>query len=270
MNKMISWLRSFRPLKAVTVFLLGTLLLITQACSSVDATTPPSSSMSSGTPRQIKGPQSAEPNSEVYSPKGDKVISPAESGINNFSDTDPRSPNAETSVKAKSEFLKEKAERNIQNATNNIGEAARRVVDDNHEGLGKNLQRSAEGTADKAQDTAEDFAKGTKRGIENIKNNVTDAVSGAAKDAKISAEDAKYSVQRTADDAGRSVNRAINNAGEDVKSNVKDTSDDLTQKGKSVIDNVKGLFKTNADEAAKSAKTNLDKANDAVEDAVDD
>ncbi len=268
MNKVISWVRSFRPLKAVTVFLLGTLLIITQACSSVEAKTP--SSLSSESPRQIKGPQSGEPNSEVYSPKGDKVISPKEQGINNFSDTDPRSPNAETSVKAKSEFLKEKAERNIQGATNNVGEAARRVVSDEHEGLGKNVQRSAEDTADKAQDTAEDFAKGTKRGIENIKDNVQDAVSGAAKNTQRSAEDAKYSVQRTADDAGKSVNRAIDNATGDVKSNVKDTSNDLTQKGKSVIDNVKGLFKSNADEAAKSAKIKLDKASEALKDAVDD
>lgn len=220
MNKVISWVRSFRPLKAVTVFLLGTLLIITQACSSVEAKTPPS--INSESQSHIKGPQSAEPNSEVYSPKGEKVISPNEGGINNFSDTDPRSPNADTSVKAKSEFLKEKAERNIQDATNNVGEAARRVADDKYEGLGKNLQRSAEDTANKAQDTAEDFAKGTKRGIENIKDNVLDAVSGATKNTQRSVEDAKYNVQRTADEAARSARINLDKASGAVKDAVDD------------------------------------------------
>lgn len=249
MNKVIAWVRSFRPLKFVTVFLLGTLLLITQACTSVEATTPQRTKPDSV--NQIKGPQSAEPNSEVYAPKGDEALSPQEGGMNNFSDTDPRSPNAEANVKAKSELLKEKAESHIQNATNNVGEAARRVVDDKHEGLGKNLQRSAEGTAAKAQGTAEDFAEGTKRGIENIKGNIQDAVSGAVTNTQKSAEDAKYGVQRTA---------------EDVKSNVKETSGDLAQKGKGVLEDVK----SNTQEAAKSVKSNFDRARDAVGDTFDD
>jgi ElaB/YqjD/DUF883 family membrane-anchored ribosome-binding protein len=267
MNKFMSGLKNIRPLRILTAFVAAIFLLITQACNSADATTPVSS-----TPHQIEGPQSAEPNSQVYVPKGAKVISPYEGGMNNFSDTDPRSATAKTEVKVKAEALKENAEQNLIDQTSNVGENTRRILDkkgDNVEDLGKNLQRQAEYTKSNAEEAADDFAKGTKRGIENIQENTKNAAQGAGQNVQSAAEDAKLNAKRTADKAGEAVNRSATETGENVKYNAKQTSENLTEKGKSAIENAKEFFQGKTDEAAQSTQSNLDKANNAVLDSVD-
>ena len=273
MNKFISWVKNIRPVKILTAFVAVTILLFTQACGSqVDATAPAPTKKSYETPRNIKGPQSAEPNSEVYVPKGTDATSPYEGGMNNFSDTDPRSKAAKTEVKAKAEALKENAERNVIDQTSNVGENTRRILDkkgENVEDVGKNLQRSADYATDKAQESAEDFAKGTKRGVENIQENTKDAAKGAADNVQDAVEDTKYNAKRTVDKAGEAVNRTTNEAAENVKSSAKETSEDVAGKGKNIIEKAKEFVQGTTDEAAKSAKHNLEKASDAVKDAVD-
>jgi gas vesicle protein len=179
MNKVIAWLKNIRPIKILTVFCVGMLLIVTQACGSVTA-----------------GEPKAGANSEIAVPKGDKVLNPYEGGMNNFSDTDPRSKD----VKAKAEALKQNAEQNLNDKTSSAGEGT----------LGKNLEQSAESTKDKIGNSAEDFAKGVQRGVENIKDNTQDAVGNLTINAQSAADDAKTNVQRTAQDAGDAINRTVN------------------------------------------------------------
>ena len=149
MSKVIACVKNIRPIKILTVFCVGMLLIVTQACGSVTA-----------------GEPKAGANSELSVPKGDKVLNSYEGGMNNFSDTDPRSKEAKIDVKAKTEALKENSEQNLLEKTSTAGEGT----------LGKNLEQSAEGTKDKTAKSADNFGKGVQRGIENIKDNTKNAV----------------------------------------------------------------------------------------------
>lgn len=198
MKRLISALRNIRPIKILTVFFVGVFLVFAQACAPTTAS---------------EGPGGA--NSEMSVPKGDKVLNQYEGGMNNFSDTDPRSKEARTDVKVKTEELKENAERNVIDQTGNLGENTRRILDkkgENAADFGKNLQKNAEGTADKTANSADNFAKGVKRGIDNIQDNTKDAAKDLGKNVQRTAEDAKTSVQRTANDAGDAVKRTVREA----------------------------------------------------------
>lgn len=235
MNKVVIWLKSLRPLKMLAVFVAGMFLVFTQACTQATATKPEPTRT---TPPHIVGPQSAEPNSEVYVPKGDKPLNTYEGGMNNFSDLDPRGQGAD--VKAKSEALKQNAEQNVIDQTSNLGENTRRILEkkgENAEDFGKNVQRSVEKTADKAQGTAEDFAKGTKQGLENIQDNTKDAAKGAAKNVQGAAEGVKIDAQRKADNAGDAVERTVREAGDNANTSVRDTGNNLIEKAQQAVEN---------------------------------
>jgi len=198
MSKVIAWVKNIRPIKILTVLCMGVLLIVTQACGSVTA-----------------GEPKAGDNSELSVPKGDKVLNPYEGGMNNFSDTDPRSKKAKTEVKAKAQALKENAEQNVIDQTGDLGENTRRTLDkkgENAADFAKNLQNNAEGTKDKIGNSAEDFAKGVQRGVENIKDNTQDAAGDLTKSVLRAADDASTNVQRTAQDAGNAVNRTLKEA----------------------------------------------------------
>jgi ElaB/YqjD/DUF883 family membrane-anchored ribosome-binding protein len=253
MKKVISWVKSIRPVKIVTALMAVFILFFTQACGGGDsatATAPKSTSGLEPAPQTV-GPQKARPNAEVYAPKGEGVVSPNEGGMNNFSDVDPRTVGVD--VKSKAEALRENAERNVIDETANIGETTRRILDkkgENVEDLGKNLQRSAEFTKDRAQDTVEDLTQGTKKGVQNIKENTKDA-----------AKDTTSNVHGAAADT-------VKQAGANLKYSAKETSEDLKQQGKNVIEQGGDYLQGKVDEVTGSAKRNLDKAGDAVKDAV--
>ncbi|MGI8502759.1 MAG: DUF6658 family protein [Hassallia sp.] len=193
MSKVIAWVKNIRPIKILTVFCVGMLLIVTQACGSVTA-----------------GEPKAGANSELSVPKGDKVLNRYEGGMNNFSDTDPRSKEAKIEVKAKAEALKQNAEQNVIDQTGTLGENTRRTLDkkgENAADFGKNLQQNTEGTKDKTGNSTDNFAKGVQRGIENIKDNTKNAVDDLTTNAQRAGDDAKTNVQRTAEDATSAVKR---------------------------------------------------------------
>ncbi len=186
MRKVIAVLKNLRPMKVLTAFVASVIMFLTQACNSADATTP----------RQIVGEQSARPNSNVYVPKGENKLSPYEGGMNNYSDVDPRINSA--NVKAKSEFLKENAERNVTDKSSNIGEIGHRILgktSENAKDFGDTAREGAQRAADKTQNTSSDFIKGTQRGIENIKENTSNAASEAGRNAQGKAEEAGNAVR---------------------------------------------------------------------------
>ncbi len=204
MNKLFSALRKIQIKQILTAFVLGTLLFVTQACSSVDAKSPDSG---------------------------------YQGGMNGYSDVDPRSKDAEAAANLKAKGLKDNAEVNEIDQTGSLGGNTRRTLDkkgENLKDLGRNVKESAGYAADKTQEKAGNFAEGTKRGIENIKDNTSDALNSltnnagdvaedaasstqrAARDAKLStqraAKDAKLGTQRAAEDAGNAVQRTLRDA----------------------------------------------------------
>ncbi|MBV6625666.1 MAG: hypothetical protein KI793_22525 [Rivularia sp. (in: Bacteria)] len=193
MKKLFSALKKIQIKQILTAFVLGTLLFVTQACSSVSAKSPDS----------------------TY-----------EGGMNQYSDVDPRSKGAEAAAKMKAKGLKDNAEVNEIDQTGSLTGNTRRTLDkkaENLEDLGKNLKESGKYAADKVQDKAENFAEGTKRGVKNIKENtsnaldsITNAAGDTAEDAKLStqraAQDAKLGTQRAAEDASNAVQRTLRNA----------------------------------------------------------
>jgi hypothetical protein len=192
MNQLFSALRKIQVKQILTAFVLGTLLFVTQACSSVDA----------------KAPDSG-----------------YQGGMNQYSDVDPRSKAAEAAANMKAKGLKDNAEVNVIDQSGSLGGNTRRTLDkkaENLKDLGENAKESAGYAADKVQDSAEDFAEGTKGGISNIKENTTEALDSFTNKAGDVAEDAKLSTQRAAKDAKLSTQRAAEDAGNAVERTLRD------------------------------------------------
>lgn len=193
MKKLFSALKKIQIKQILTAFVLGSLLFVTQACSSVDA----------------KAPDSG-----------------YQGGMNGYSDVDPRSKGAEAAANMKAKGLKDNAEVNEIDQTGSLGGNTRRTLDkkgENLKDLGKNLKESGEYATDKAQEKAENFAEGTKRGIKNIKENTSDALDSLTNSAGDVAEDASLSTQRAAKDAKLSTQRAAEDASNAVERTLRDT-----------------------------------------------
>lgn len=193
MNRLVSWVKNLRPLKFLVVSFLSLSLFFVQAANSLAATTKPN----------------AGEKSEYYTPKD--VLSPYEGGMNNFSDVDPRSKDAETEAKARAQALKSQAEYNHTKASSNIVENARRIANDSDK-IGQNIGRKADSVKDKLQEEAENFGDSTKKGLRNIKNNTQDAADYASDTAektvgnpiegiKQGVKDETYSVKRNLKEA---------------------------------------------------------------------
>lgn len=249
MNKFFSQLKNIRLLKMVVVFLAGVFLFFVQACSSVEATTPPAKA-----PQQTVGPQSAEPNSEVYVPKGTDVTSPYEGGINNFSDVDPR--RGEADVKAKTKALKD----NAQSHLNKSIDSPEQYKQNYQEGapLGERVKRLGENVGTSAEELREGVSKGTQQGIENIKENTKNA----AKDLSQSAEETKSNVGRKAEDVGEAVNKSF----KDSATNAQKSTDKLVARGQEAINNAKASVESKTNEVARSAQSNLEKLSNEFDD----
>ena len=252
MKKVISKLKNIRPFKIITVFLASFFLLFTQACGSVEAKTP-----TGGVANPTVGRQSGGPNSEVYVPKGARVTSPYEGGMNNFSDIDPRS---KTDTKAQSEALKENAERNIQQKSVDSPQQYGRNYQQGTP-LGERVKRIGEDVKSSTEELTEGVSKGTQRGIENIKKNTKDATGDLSDNVQRSAEETKLNAQRTADDAGEAVNRTARYADSNVKSSAKETA----EKGQNIIESAKAFIQGKTAETANSAQSNLEKAKNAID-----
>ncbi|WP_026734568.1 DUF6658 family protein [Fischerella sp. PCC 9605] len=195
MNTVIAWIKKIRLKQILTVFVAGILLFFTQACNRPTV---------AGQPPQ----PSTRPNAEVYVPKGDNVTNPYEGGMNNFSDVDPRSRAAESQAKAKAEYLKENAQRNIeQKGVDSPGQ----YVENYRQGtpFPERVKNLGEDIGSSAKELTEGVTKGTQRGIENIKGNTEDTARNVTKGTQRAAEDTKINAQRTAEDAANAVNRTF-------------------------------------------------------------
>ncbi|MBH8573361.1 hypothetical protein I8752_10115 [Nostocaceae cyanobacterium CENA369] len=167
MKRVINWLKNYRPVKVLTVFLAGIVLIVTQACSSPGvATEPPQSNVQ---PKE----SGAQPYTKRYDPTKSYDLNNPEGGINNFSDVEPRAKADDKAANDKANALAKNAQKNIdQKGVNNPGEIGKNI---RNTPFGQKAKETGEDISDSAAEVGEGVAKGTQRGIENIKENVQNA-----------------------------------------------------------------------------------------------
>ncbi|MEH2263393.1 hypothetical protein [Nostoc sp.] len=195
MKKAMNWLKNIRPLKVLTVLLVGIFLFTAQACGAPGVASQP--------------PQmgSQAPNTERYDPTKDYPLSSPAGGINNFSDVDPRARD-EKAANDKAEALVKNAQKNIEQKGIDSREQYGRNFQQGTP-LGERVKKLGEDIGSSADEVREGLVKGTQRGFENLKGNTQNAAEDLTKNVQRGAEDAGKNVQRTAEDAGNAVKRTV-------------------------------------------------------------
>jgi hypothetical protein len=140
--------------KAVLSFCAVILLVTTTACNGANSTAKVDPMTNSNNPAPGKV-------TELYKP-----IAPAEGGMNNYSDVDPRMDTSE--AKAKADRLIDKTDKLQRDVTNPFKQLGKQL---NEKGLPERIEDTAKQVNRSAQETADDVVKGTKRGYGNLKEN---------------------------------------------------------------------------------------------------
>jgi hypothetical protein len=165
--------------KAALSFFAVILLVTTTACSGENSTAKVNPLTNSNNPAPGKV-------TELYKP-----IAPAEGGMNNYSDVDPRMDTS--AAKAKAERLIDKTDKLQRDGTNPFKQLGKQL---NQKGLPERIEDTAKQVNRSAQETADDVAKGTKRGYSNLKENTNNFT----EDVKTSIENTKQKAVDRADD----------------------------------------------------------------------
>ncbi len=220
MKKLTSYLKTTRLRQVLTVLLIGAVLLISTACSGTQAYD-----------QTMKGlPGQTEP--EVS--KSARLKPEPKSGMNAYSDTDPRMvtkgaekkaealvKNAETNVTEKSidspeEFVKNYQEgapfgERVRRIGEDVGSSAKQAKED-AQGALKREQQRAQTAGDRTQAKASEATEDTRQASENILNKATKSVKRAA-------EDTSGFIQGKTDEASKGTQRALEDASDTVSGN---------------------------------------------------
>lgn len=149
MKKVITWLKSIRVDRILTVFLAGVLLFVSTACGST----------------KVLAKTADEVRQEVPSRA---ITNTYKGGMNDYSDVDPRRDTSEAKAKAKAL---------IDNAQSNIDEKSvdspEQYAKNYRSGtpLGERVRRLGEDIGESAEEVAEGASKGVQKGVQNIKEN---------------------------------------------------------------------------------------------------
>jgi hypothetical protein len=123
---------------------------------------------------------------ELYKP-----IAPAEGGMNNYSDVDPRMDKSE--AKAKADRLIDKTDKLQRDVTNPFKQLGKKL---DGKGLPERIEDASQQVTRSAKETADDVVKGTKKGYGNLKDNTNTF----KEDVKSSLENTKQKAVDRADD----------------------------------------------------------------------
>jgi gas vesicle protein len=209
MKNFITKIRNIRPVKAIFTCLVGVLLLVSQACGSVSATTPYTDGSNSGTKTEnpyndgakakLKtiNPYNDGANSELRVPKGANINSPYEGGMNNYGDVDPRSQGAIDKAKAKAEYLTENAKRNLSKDSESLSDVAERAKN--------NLKDNAKDASENIESTLKDIRNDVKDNSRKVKDSLSDTGEYIQDKTNKNIKNAK----RTLDDAGDAIKDAV-------------------------------------------------------------
>jgi hypothetical protein len=123
---------------------------------------------------------------ELYKP-----IAPAEGGMNNYSDVDPRMDKSE--AKAKADRLIDKTDKLQRDVTNPFKQLGKKL---DGKGLPERIEDASQQVTRSAKETADDVVKGTKKGYGNLKDNTNTF----KEDVKSSLENTRQKAVDRADD----------------------------------------------------------------------
>jgi gas vesicle protein len=193
MNNFISRVRTIFPIKAFFALIIGGLLLVSQACSSVAATTPYTDKSNSGTKtthlynddgktglKRANLYKDDGANSEVRVPKGADINSPYEGGMNNYNDADPRSKAAIDKTNAKAEYLVENAKRNLvahdKESFSDVAERGARNVKENAKNAADNIKSTLNDVSSDVNDNVKENSQKLRDSLSNTGDAIKNAV----------------------------------------------------------------------------------------------
>jgi len=240
MKKLIASFKRMPLRQILTVFLAGIALLINTACSQPKAQAYDDARYGDtmkGLPGRVEPEVSK---SARYKPE-------PKSGMNAYSDTDPRTPTkeaenkAETLVKNAEENISEKRAdspeqyvRNYREGTP-LGERVRRIGEDvgssaedvkkEAQDTVKGAQRSASATTERAQAKASEAASNTRQATRNAADRATSAVKGTTERAQAKTAEAAEDTQEATGNILDKVTKSVKRAAEDASDFVENTTE---------------------------------------------
>ncbi len=217
MKKLITSFKRLPLRQILTVFLAGIALLINTACSQ------PKAQAYDDTMKGLPG--RIEP--EVSN--SSRIKTQPKTGMNAYSDVDPRTPTREAERSAQD--LVDNAERHVLDQTDDVGTNARRILDKKGENFDQstrlregNLETAgdkAQRTADEAKGTINKFGENVKSAADKVTGNAQDTVKGAQRSASATTERA----QAKASEAASNTRQATRNATDQATNAVKGTAE---------------------------------------------
>lgn len=267
MKRLISVLKSIRLRQVLTVFLVGVVLLVNTACSKTQAYDD-----------TMKGlPGGVEPEMS----KSARIKPEPKSGMNNYSDTDPRLKTTEAEKSAQN--LVENADKNIteKRATNpdQLGQNYREGAP-----LGERTQRFAEdvgSSAEGVKGSTQNLLKGAQRNAQDTSDRVGARASGAVKDTQRSAQatsdrtqakttGAVRDTQRASEDALNRTGSAARNTGDRVQAKTQSAAEDTQQASGNIFNKVTKSVKRATEDASDFVGDKTDRATKGTQRALED
>ncbi|HEY9829261.1 MAG TPA: DUF6658 family protein [Stenomitos sp.] len=232
MKKVITWLKSIRIDRILTVFLAGVLLFVSTACGSTKVLAKTADNVREEVP-------------------GRAITNTYKGGMNDYEDVDPRRDTSEAKAKAKA--LIENAQRNINEKSVDSRE---QYVENYRSGtpIGERVRRIGEDIGESAEELAEGASKGTQKGVQNIKENAQKAPGYVKKAGKETANIEFEEAQAKANNSLRDTRQAMDNA---------------ATAGKNIGDKIQDAAQTTADKVKGKVNRDIGRTQQALEDAID-
>ena len=232
MKKIITWFKSIRVDRILTVFLAGVLLFVSTACGSTKVLAKTADNVREEVP-------------------GRAITNTYKGGMNDYEDVDPRRDTSEAKAKAKA--LIENAQRNINEKSIDSRE---QYVENYRSGtpLGERVRRIGEDIGESAEELAEGASKGTQKGVQNIKGNAQQAPDYVKKAGKETATVEFEEAQAKANNSMRDTRRAVDNA---------------ATAGKNIGDKIQDAAQNTADKVKGKVNRDIGRTQQALEDAID-
>lgn len=210
MKRFITFCQQIRLQQVFAVVLSAVLMVSTVACSAANASQPANRSGSA-----------VEPGKSEQGIPG-KQYQRYEGGMNGYSDIDPRYP-ATGSNAGKAKALRDNAERNVIDMSDDVGTNTRRILDKKGENLdqvGGNLKYDSDTLGNKVDRTAQD----AKAGVDRFKSIGDENDGFRATDRAVDREFSR-STQRAAENVKNNTQAAGENLVDNVKQAAKKTAD---------------------------------------------
>lgn len=207
MKRLISALTSLRLRQILATLLAGFLMVVTVACNgapNVQASNfgEPNAELSGG----VKGGSDKQSERGIPGHRGERY----EGGMNNYSDVDPRYQ-GKTGVSAQAKALRDNAERNVIDMSDDVGTNTKRILDkkgENLEQFNDNVKDTSRNLGQTARRSAEDLSNVADEAGDNLRNFQKDvSKSSAGKAVKNAQENAKSAGQDLIQDAKQAVDR---------------------------------------------------------------